>query len=283
MPRSVFLVVLGLVVAGCASAAGVPDQSTAPSAVISTTAASSASPTPALSETSTGTPSVVRIRAEVISVTDGDTIRVRINGQSVPVRYIGIDTPETVDPRQDVQCFGREASARNAQLVAGKVVELEKDVSETDQFQRLLRYVYVDGKMVNEELVRGGFARSSSYPPDVKYQDRFRALEAEARAQSVGLWAANACAIATAPPTATPPTPTASPARTVAPTPAPTAAPATSAPRANCDAAYPTVCIPPPPPDLDCGEIPYRRFQVLPPDPHRFDGNDNDGIGCESG
>lgn len=303
MRRLAVLVVLGLLVAGCASPAGVPDPTSPPVPVAATTAASSAPPTAAPTPTTTATPGVARVRAEVISVTDGDTIRVRIDGQSVPVRYIGIDTPETVDPRQDVQCFGREASAFNAKLVAGKVVELEKDVSETDRFQRLLRYVYVDGKMVNEELVRGGFARSSSYPPDVKYQAQFQALEDEARTQNIGLWAANACSIATAAPspavtflapTLAPTTsPTASPVRTVsptpapttrtaAPTPAPTAAPATTNPRANCDAAYPTVCIPPAPPDLDCGDIPYRRFQVLPPDPHRFDGNDKDGIGCES-
>lgn len=80
-------------------------------------------------------------------------------------------------------------------------------------------------------------------------------------------------------PTATPLPPPPQPTATFAPP--PTAAP-TSPPAANCDPSYPTVCIPPPPPDLDCGDIPFRRFQVLPPDPHRFDG-DNNGIGCESG
>lgn len=80
------------------------------------------------------------------------------------------------------------------------------------------------------------------------------------------------------PPTATPRPPTNTP---VPPTPIPpTAAPQPVA--SNCHPSYPTVCIPPPPPDLDCKDIPYRRFTVLPPDPHRFDGNDNDGIGCES-
>jgi hypothetical protein len=86
---------------------------------------------------------------------------------------------------------------------------------------------------------------------------------------------------ATAAPTAAPTTaaPTVAP-RTIAPTVAPrTAAPTT---RTNCHASYPTVCIPPAPPDLDCGDIPHRHFTVLPPDPHKFDGNDNDGIGCES-
>lgn len=182
------VVVVLVVAVACGGAASPSAQ---PSSLPLATATASASPTAA--PTASAAPGAARVRAEVISVTDGDTIRVRIDGQSVPIRYIGIDTPETVDPRRDVQCFGREASAFNAKLVAGKVVELEKDVSETDRFQRLLRYVYVDGKMVNEELVRGGFAISSSYPPDVKYQDRLRALEVEARTKGVGLWAANVC------------------------------------------------------------------------------------------
>lgn len=229
----------------------------------------------------TSAPVIARQRAQVLSVTDGDTIRVSIDGKSTPVRYIGIDTPETVDPRKVVQCFGKEASAFNASLVAGKVVELEKDVSETDKYDRLLRYIWVDGKMVNEELVRAGYARSSSYPPDVKYQDRFRALEAEARAKGVGLWAANACAVVATPAPTRTAAPTVAPAAATLQPRTPTPALATSNPRAGCSPAYPDVCIPPPPPDLNCKDIPYRRFRVLPPDPHRFDGN-RDGIGCES-
>ena len=242
-----------------------------------------------------------RLRVQVLSVTDGDTIRVSIDGRSVAIRYIGIDTPETVDPRKSVECFGREATAFNRELVEGKTVELEKDVSELDTFGRTLRYVWIERGsqmvMANEELVRNGYAKSSTYPPDVKYQQRFGGLEATARSDGLGLWGA-ACAaegqasgvVAVTPlPTAAPtppPTllavPTAAP-RTLAPvTRAPTAAPRTVAPtsRANCDASYPTVCIPPAPPDLNCGDIPYRRFVVLPPDPHKFDG-DKDGIGCE--
>ncbi len=134
-----------------------------------------------------------RERARVVSVTDGDTIRVSIDGRGVSVRYIGIDAPETVDPRRPVGCFGKEASDANTRLVAGRTVELEKDVSETDRYGRLLRYVYVEVEgrgmvMVNEELVRAGYARASTYPPDVKYEDRFRALEAQARAGGAGLW-----------------------------------------------------------------------------------------------
>ncbi|HEX5368389.1 MAG TPA: thermonuclease family protein, partial [Dehalococcoidia bacterium] len=104
--------------------------------------------------------------------------------------YIGMDTPETVDPRRPVGCFGPEASARNHVLVDGKQVELEKDVSEVDSFGRLLRYVYVDGSMVNETLVREGYAQVATYPPDVKYVDRFLAAQREAQGANRGLWGA---------------------------------------------------------------------------------------------
>jgi micrococcal nuclease len=129
-------------------------------------------------------------------VIDGDTIEVVAGGQEHTVRYIGIDTPETVDPRRPVQCFGKEASARNRGLVEGKVVGLEKDVSETDAFGRLLRYVWLDDEMVNALLVREGFALASTYPPDVKYSVLFAALQAEARENSRGLWGAD-CSTAT--------------------------------------------------------------------------------------
>lgn len=121
----------------------------------------------------------------VSRVLDGDTIE--IDG-GVKVRYIGIDTPETVDPRKAVQCYGKEASNKNKELVDGKKVRLEKDVSETDKYGRLLRYVYLDSVFVNQYLVAEGFAKASSYPPDVKYQEIFRAAEKSARESSKGLW-----------------------------------------------------------------------------------------------
>lgn len=134
-----------------------------------------------------------RTQATVVRVVDGDTIEVFIGTTRHKVRYIGMNTPETVDPRRPIQCFGQEASNKNKQLVSGKVVEMEKDVSETDRYGRLLRYVYVDGIMVNAELVRLGYANATSYPPDVKYHDIFRRLEREARDAGRGLWAPNAC------------------------------------------------------------------------------------------
>ncbi len=118
-------------------------------------------------------------------VIDGDTIEIE-NGQKI--RYIGIDTPETVHPEKPVQCFGLEASLKNKEMVEGKSVRLEKDVSETDKYGRLLRYVYVGDTLVNDFLVRQGFANSSTYPPDIKYQDQFRKAEEEARGNNRGLW-----------------------------------------------------------------------------------------------
>lgn len=131
--------------------------------------------------------------AETVKVTrviDGDTIEIE-SGQKV--RYIGIDTPEIVDPKKPVQCFGKEASNKNKELVEGKQVRLEKDVSETDKFGRLLRYVYVDNIFVNDYLVRQGFAHVSTFPPDVKYQAQFLQAEKEARKNSRGLWTDGVC------------------------------------------------------------------------------------------
>jgi micrococcal nuclease len=113
---------------------------------------------------------------------------VEIDGAEYDLRYIGIDTPETVHPRQPVECFGPEASAFNEQLVEGEVVGLEKDVSETDGFGRLLRYAWLGDEMVNATLVREGYAQSVTYPPDVKHQENFVALQAEARLAERGFW-----------------------------------------------------------------------------------------------
>ena len=112
--------------------------------------------------------------AEVKKVVDGDTFEVIIHGQSFKVRMIGIDTPETVDPRRPIGCFGKKASEETKRLLEGKQVVLTKDVSETDKYNRLLRYVYLsigDGNnlFVNDYLIRQGFAKILTYPPDVKY------------------------------------------------------------------------------------------------------------------
>ncbi len=133
-------------------------------------------------------------KAKVTNVVDGDTVKLE-DGRVV--RYIGIDAPETVHPQKPVQCFGKEASQLNEELVENKEVWLEKDISETDKYGRILRYVYVLENdnliMVNKVLVEKGYAHASSYPPDIKYQEEFRKLEEEAQQNKVGLWTDNAC------------------------------------------------------------------------------------------
>ncbi len=132
--------------------------------------------------------------AFVTRVVDGDTIEIE-GGQKV--RYIGIDTPETKHPRKPVQCFGHEAYEQNKKLVEGHVIRLERDVSETDRFGRLLRYVYLpqgvketttSALMINDYLVRQGFAHAATFPPDVKYAEQFRQAATEAREAGRGLW-----------------------------------------------------------------------------------------------
>ena len=121
----------------------------------------------------------------VIKVIDGDTIQIE-GGKTV--RYIGIDTPETSDPRKEIQCFGQEAAHKNKELVEGYFVRLQKDVSETDRYGRLLRYVYVDNIFVNEYLVREGYAKAATFPPDVKYREVFQRAQQEAQERKNGLW-----------------------------------------------------------------------------------------------
>lgn len=130
-----------------------------------------------------------RISARVIGIRDGDTIEVDFGfGNKKTVRYIGIDTPESVDPRRSVECFGKEASDINRSLVENQIVQLEKDISETDKYGRLLRYVYLGDIFVNKYLVEEGFANSSAYPPDIKYQEDLDAAEDDARYNDKGLW-----------------------------------------------------------------------------------------------
>jgi len=186
---------------------------------------------------------------QVVRVIDGDTIEVNINGTNYTVRYIGMDTPETDE------YHGNQATQKNYSLVMWKQVTLVKDVSETDRYDRLLRYVFVGDTFVNYTLVKQGFANVATYPPDTACSSLFTSAARDARVNDRGLWDS---------------TPTLYPTATAGP--APTSG--------NCHPSYPTVCIPAPPPDLDCPQISFRNFKVVGSDPHRFDG-DNDGIGCE--
>lgn len=124
---------------------------------------------------------------EVSKVIDGDTIELE-NGETV--RLIGIDTPETVHPSKAVEYYGKEASDFTRMLVEEKQVKLEFDVQKLDKYNRLLAYVYLeDGTFLNAELVKEGYAKVSTYPPNVKYADLFTKLQKEARENNRGLWA----------------------------------------------------------------------------------------------
>ncbi len=175
MGTGIFLLLVGSFALGRASKPPAPTPTPLPSPI------SLASPTetPVLSAASES--------FKVTRVVDGDTIEIE-GGEKI--RYIGIDTPETVDPRKPVQCFGIEASKKNKELVEGKIVRLEKDITDRDKYSRLLRYVWVDDLFINLELVKQGFASSYSYPPDIKYQKEFLAAETEAREAERGLWKA---------------------------------------------------------------------------------------------
>jgi len=189
-----------------------------------------------------------RLGALVTRVIDGDTVVAAVGGRSEHVRLLGIDTPERGD------CFSAEATARTRALALGRQVTLVGDVTQAtrDRYGRLLAYVVLPGGGdLDRMLVSGGFAKVYVYNdhPFLRTSIYVRA-EADARARRAGLW--SACG---------------------------SRAPIASGGR--CDPSYPTVCIPPPPPDLDCADVPYRAFKVLPPDPQRFDG-DHDGVGCET-
>lgn len=132
----------------------------------------------------------------VTKVIDGDTINVLINGKSETLRLIGVDTPETVDPRKPIQCFGKEASDKARSLLLGKNVLLESDPTqgERDRYQRLLRYVFLEnGENFNLIMIRDGFAHEYTYNTPYKYQAEFVAAEKFAQENNLGLWSPNAC------------------------------------------------------------------------------------------
>ncbi len=190
--------------------------------------------------------------AQVTAVIDGDTIDVQFDDGVVErVRYIGVDTPETVHPRRGVDCYGPEASARNHEMVEGQRVWLERDITERDRYGRLLRYVWLAaedgsaGAFVNAALVADGYAQVVTYPPDVRYVDLYLALQRQAREEGRGLWG-------------------------------------------GCTGAVnePAGGLPDIGRDLDCADFAYQEeaqavLDADPSDPHRLDG-DHDGEACES-
>lgn len=129
-------------------------------------------------------------KAQVVRVVDGDTVELDLNGRREKVRLIGVNTPETVDPRRAVQAYGKEASAFTRNVLGGRTVHVERDVEQRDRYDRLLAYLYTeDGTFFNALLVRAGFAQAYTVSPNVKYAGQFRELMRKARAENRGLWA----------------------------------------------------------------------------------------------
>ncbi len=145
---------------------------------------------PQISPTSTQspplpTPSPIREKAVVVKVFDGDSILLSDGRQ---VRYIGVNSPETGGKTTSKECFSDEATKANTALVLQQTIEMENDKNDTDVYKRLLRYVYVDGEMVNDFLVRWGYARAEKNFPEDRYKSQFITAEKEARSQTRGLW-----------------------------------------------------------------------------------------------
>ena len=197
--------------------------------------------------------------ARVAWVSDGDTI---VLTNRAHVRLLQIDTPEVGSG----ECYSRAAARELRRLLpVGTTVRLEANqrLDRVDRYDRQLRYVWRGGMNVNVELVRRGAATVWFYDGERgKYAARLLATARQARAERRGFW--GACKAIRNP-----------------------NAPATMLSKSSvlprqggCDPSYPTVCIPSPPPDLDCADVRYRNFAVRGPDPHRFDGN-HDGRGCE--
>lgn len=155
----------------------------------------------------------------VVNVVDGDTIRVNMNGKEETLRLIGIDTPETVDPRKSVQCFGKEASNKAKELLTGKRVRIEVDATQgdRDKYDRLLAYVYrEDGLFFNKHMIEQGFAHEYTYNLPYRYQNEFKTAQKAAQTAQRGLWSPNTCNGNT----------TSAPVQTIAPSPSSVSAPA---------------------------------------------------------
>lgn len=264
--------------------------------------------------------------ATIVSITDGDTFKVSVNGSVDTVRMYHIDTPETKDPRRGQQCGGAEASnflSFVLGLVPNSTVYLEYDQTQRDNYDRRLAYVWYqigsDVYMVNEVMVRNGWAESETYKPDTKYKAELDAAEQfsvdkvngvrlqcgkfgqpadgtagpsdEQVRQAMnnqphqGQFAASIPAAPAAPAPAAPENvPAEAPADlgVVEAPPAEEAPAPPPAPSADCDPSYPDFCLAPSwvIGDMNCGDVPHRRFTVYAPDSHGFDGN-SDGVGCE--
>lgn len=229
-----------------------------------------------LSTTPTPTPAIASDVYKVVRVIDGDTIEIE-GGQTV--RYIGMDTPESTNTKE---CYGDKAAEINKNLVEGKNIKLVKDISETDRYGRLLRYVYLDDKFINDILVKDGYATAATFPPDVQFQEQFTQSEKEAREKKLGLWSecmeSKDDASILVPLVVATPTPTSTPVPTVKPTPVPTAKPiATPKPTVKASGGYTCNCSKTCP-NMGCAEA---QFQLNSCGCSKRDADD-DGIACDS-
>lgn len=136
----------------------------------------------------------------VVRVIDGDTVVVWYRGEEVTVRLMGMDTPEVVDPRKPVECFGPEASAQGKTLLTGKDVRLVPDPTQDqfDKYGRMLAYLYLpDGILYNEWMIRHGYAHEYTYKKAYEFQKDFKAAQAAAKAEQIGFWSPDTCGGAT--------------------------------------------------------------------------------------
>lgn len=216
---------------------------------------------------------------KVIRVVDGDTIIVDLDGKNETIRLIGINTPETVDPRKPVECFGKEASDRAKSLLQGTSVRLEADPTqgERDKYGRLLRYVFLaDGTDFNLKMIADGYAYEYTYDTPYKYQSEFKQAQATAQQVKRGLWADDACASSTTASVKTSP---------LAPTPTPAAAP-NPAPKSTSPANSNYICSSN---VYNCSDFKthaeaqaaFEACGGVQNDIHKLD-SDKDGLACES-
>lgn len=223
-----------------------------------------------------------RLQAELVEVIDGDTIKVNIDGKEETVRLLLIDTPELHHPRHGEQPFGKEAKAFVVELLEGATVELEQDVTNgPDKYGRLLYYVYANGVSVQEQLLQQGLARVAYiYVPNVKYVDRYRAIQEQAQKEGVGIWSIEDYArddgyhVEAVPPDFAPGK---NPSKIQQPQTQP-----------NPSSVHPALRYDPAGPDRDCADFATQEeaqafFEAAggpAEDPHRLD-RDRDGLACE--
>jgi micrococcal nuclease len=204
---------------------------------------------------------------KVVKVIDGDTVDVDFKGTIERIRLIGIDAPEMNDQRNVVECFAKESHSKLSELINDKQVKLEQDnnLDNRDTYGRLLRYIYLDNKNINKQMIDEGYAFEYTYNKTYKYQTDFKAAEKSAREESRGLWAANTCNGKREKSTTATPSPTQTLPAQVS---------------SNCDPNYAGGCVPNVSYDLDCSDISFV-VKIVGTDKHKFD-RDGDGIGCES-